>query len=70
MDRGEFVAEGLMEIGPSEKFFLFLDGERLGHLLLHHRRLPEERGYTKLGLVRVTVEWLEDDELTEEASPI
>ena len=69
MERGEFVAEGLMEIGPSEKYFLFLDGEHLGQLLLCHFRLPEERGYTKLGHVRVTVEWLEDDELTEEASP-
>jgi hypothetical protein len=69
MERGTFVAEGLMEVGPSEKFFLFLDGEHLGQLLLHHFRLPEERGDTKIGRVRITVERLEDDEVTEEASP-
>ena len=69
MERGKFVTEGLMEVGPSEKFFLFLDGEHLGHLLLHHFRLPEERGDTKIGRVRIAVERLEDDEVTEEASP-
>ncbi len=58
-----------MEISPSEKYFLFLDGEHLGQLLLRHLRLPERRGDTRLGRVRVTVEWLEDDELAEEASP-
>jgi hypothetical protein len=69
MERGGFVAEGSMEVGPSKDYFLFLDGVHLGKLLLHHLRLPEERGDTELGRVRVTVEWLEDDEWTEEASP-
>ena len=69
MERGEFLADGSLEVGPSEKYFLFLDGEHLGQLLLRHFQMPEERGNTKLGRVRVTVERLEDDELTEEASP-
>lgn len=62
MKRGEFVAEGKMEIGPTEKFFLFLDGEYLGKRLVDHFRLPEEKGYTDLGRVRVTVERLEERE--------
>jgi hypothetical protein len=69
MKRGEFVAEGSMEVGPSERFFLFLDGEHLGRLLLRHFRLPEERGNSKLGRVRVTVERLEDSDAAEKASP-
>ncbi len=60
MERTEFVAEGQMQIGPSGQFFLFLDGEYLGHLLIKNFGLPEERGYTDLGRVRVTVERLED----------
>jgi hypothetical protein len=69
MKRGEFVEEGSMEVGPTEHFFLFLEGEHLGKLLLRHFRLPEERGDTNLGRVRITVERLEDDAATEEASP-
>ncbi len=69
MERGEFVAEGSTEVGPARDYFLFLDSEHLRLLLLRHLRLPEERGDTRLGRVRVTVEWLEDDELAEEASP-
>ncbi len=60
MERDDFVAEGVMGIGPTEKFFVFLDGEYLGKLLVDHFRLPEEKGYTDLGRVRVTVERLEE----------
>ncbi len=60
MERDDFVAEGAMGVGPTEKFFVFLDGEYLGKLLVDHFRLPEEKGYTDLGRVRVTVEWLEE----------
>lgn len=60
MERGGFVAEGKMEIGPTEKFFVFFDGEYLGQRLVDHFGLPEERGYTDLGRVRVTVERLEE----------
>lgn len=59
MERGEFVAEGQLELGPTEYYFLFLDGEYLGKLVSDHFRLPEERGYTDVGRVRVTVELLE-----------
>jgi len=69
MERDAFVAEGSMEVGPSDRFFLFLDGQHLEQLLLRHFRLPEERGYTKLGRVRITVERLEDDEATGGVSP-
>jgi hypothetical protein len=47
--RETFVAEGQMQMGPSERFFIFLDGEYLGELLMRHFRLPEERGYTDVG---------------------
>lgn len=60
MERDEFVAEGWIEIGPSEKFFVFLDGEYLGQRLVDHFQLPEERGYTNLGRVRITVKRLEE----------
>jgi len=47
-----------MEIGSTERFFVFLDGEYLGKALIGHFGLPEERGYTNLGRVRVTAERL------------
>lgn len=54
-----FSVEGEMEIGPSERFFVFVDGEWIGELLLDHFGLPQERGYTNVGRVRITVERLE-----------
>ena len=60
MERTEFVAEGQMQIGPTEKFFVLLDGEYLGERLVRHFRLPEEKDYTDLGRVRITVEKLEE----------
>ena len=60
MERTEFVAEGQVEIGPSTSFFVFLDGEYLGQRLVSHFQLPEERDYTNLGRVRITVEKLEE----------
>ena len=59
MERTEFVAEGRLEVGPPGWFFVFLDGEYLGKRLVGHFRPPEERGYTDLGRVRVTMELLE-----------
>ena len=56
--RNELVAEGRMEIGSSERFFAFLDGEYLGQALIGHFGLPEERGHTDLGRVHVAVELL------------
>jgi hypothetical protein len=38
---------------------VFIDGEYLGKLLSEHFGILEERGYTDLGRVRVTVERLE-----------
>lgn len=60
MERTEFVAEGQVEIGPSTSFFVFLDGEYLGQRLVNYFQLPEERDYTNLGRVRITVEKLEE----------
>jgi hypothetical protein len=60
VEQAEFVAEGHLVVGPKEQFFLFLDGEHLGQLLLKHFGLPERRGDTNLGRVRVTVERLEE----------
>lgn len=62
MEHTEFVAEGSLEIGPSTQYFVFLDGEYLGQRVVDHFGLPEERGYTKLGRVRITVERLEEDQ--------
>jgi len=60
VERNDFVVEGVLGVGPTEKFFVFLDGEYFGKLLVDHFRLPEEKGYTDLGRVRVTVERLEE----------
>ena len=56
----KFVAEGKMAVGPSARYFVFLEGEYLGQRLVDHFGLPEERGYTDLGRVRVTVERLDE----------
>lgn len=57
MDRSEnFVAEGSVELGPKEDFFVFVDGEHLGTLLRTHFGVDAETGYTSLGRLRVTVE--------------
>ena len=67
--RRDFVAEGMIEVGPRANYFAFVDGEFLGGLLCHYAGVkPRENEYTKLGQARITVEWLEDDEVTEEAS--
>ena len=50
------VAEGSVELGPKEDFFVFLDGEHLGSLLRRHFRVEPEVGYTPLRRLRVTVE--------------
>jgi hypothetical protein len=62
MEPSKFVAEGNMEVGPSAQYFVFLDGEYLGHQMMNHFGIPEERGYTRLGRVRITVERLEEDQ--------
>ena len=68
--RKDFVVEGLVEVGPRADFLLFVDGERIGYLFLQHSGAkPKEHEYTALGRARVSVQWLEDDKATEEASP-
>ena len=61
MERSDFVAEGRVEIGPKEQFFIFLDGEYLGQMLVDHFNMPGEPGYCDLGRVRVTVEKLDEE---------
>ena len=58
--RNKFVAEGKMAVDPPARYFVFLDGEYLGRRLVDHFGLPEERGYTYLGRIRITVERLDD----------
>jgi hypothetical protein len=68
--RKNFVVEGLVEVGPRSDFLLFVDAEQIGYLFLQHSGVvPEENEYTPLGQARVSVEWLEDDEWSEETSP-
>ena len=68
--RRVFVAEGLLELGPRADFFLFFDGEFLGRVLAQHIGVESVEGeYTRLGRARISVEWLADDEVSEEASP-
>lgn len=58
MQREDYAAEGTLQVGPAEKYFVFLDGEYLGKSLPEHFKLPTERGYTEVGRVRITVEVL------------
>lgn len=62
MESSAFVSEGKMEIGSKEQFFVFLDGQHLGQMLVEHFRLPGEPGYCDAGRVRVTVERLDEPE--------
>lgn len=62
MERSGFVAEGKLQVGPKKEFFVFLDGDHLGKLLLDHFGMPGEPGYCDLGRVRVTVERLGEPE--------
>ncbi len=45
-----------MQVGPGDKYLVFLDGDYLGNLLVEHFRLPKERDCTEVGRVRVTGE--------------
>ncbi len=68
--RRDFSVEGVVEVGPRADYFVFLDGKQLGKIF--SQRLgerPESGECTRPGRARITVEWLEDDEATEEASP-
>jgi hypothetical protein len=50
-------------------YFIFFDGDYLGRVLAQHIGVESVPGvYTRLGRARITVEWLEDGETTEEAS--
>ena len=55
-----FVREGIVEVGPKEQFFVFVDGEYLGAMLSDHFGVGTETGYTSLGRLRFTVERLEE----------
>ena len=48
-----------MQVGPVEKYFVFLDGDYLGNLLVEHFRLSEERDYTDVGREPITLKRLE-----------
>ena len=60
MERGEFVAEGKIEIGPSAQFFHLPRRGLPGQRLIDHFQLPSERGYMDLGRARIVVELLEE----------
>ena len=61
MDPSEkFVADGSVELGPKEDYFIFLEGEHLGTMLRKHFGVDAETGYTSLGRLRITVERLSE----------
>ncbi len=68
--RRDFVEEGVVEVGPRADHFLFLDGDFLGRVFTRYSGVEPKVGeYTRLGKARITVEWLEDGEATEEPFP-
>ncbi len=59
----DFVVEGLIQIGPRNDFFLFVDGEMIGKLFTQRAgAAPRQGEYTKLGRARITVEWLDEED--------
>lgn len=61
MDPSEkFGADGSVELGPKEDYFIFLEGEHLGTMLRKHLGVNAETGYTPLGRLRITVERLSE----------
>lgn len=63
VERANFVVEGTVEVGPRADFFVFMDGDFLGRLLMQHVGAEPEGGeYTRLGRARITVEWLEENQ--------
>ena len=47
--RDDFVAEGLVELGPRKDFFVFVDGEMFGQLLARYSEADPKAGeYTPL----------------------
>ena len=60
-ERARFVGEGTLEVGPRKDYFVFLDGEHLGSLLVRHFGITtEQESYDPVGRVRITVERLEE----------
>jgi hypothetical protein len=55
----KFVREGIVDLGPKEDSFTFVDGEYLGKLPRTHFGVDAEPGYTSPGRLRVTVERVE-----------
>ena len=51
----KLVREGIVDLGPKEDYFTFVDGEYLGKLLRTHLGVNAEPGYTSLGRLSVTV---------------
>ncbi len=62
MEHERFVAEGKLESGPKKEFFVCLEGDYLGKLLVDDFKVPgEEPGYCNLGRVRISVEPLDSE---------
>jgi hypothetical protein len=56
----KLVREGIVEVGPKEDYFTFVDGEYLGKLLRTHLGADAEPAYTSLGRLSVTMERVEE----------
>lgn len=41
IEKDVFVKEGQGQVGPGEKYFVFVDGDYLGGLLIDHFGLPK-----------------------------
>jgi hypothetical protein len=59
MEGARSSGRGRCRSAPGDKYFVFLDGDYLGNLLVEHFRLPNGRDCTEVGPVRVTGERLE-----------
>jgi hypothetical protein len=55
--QNDFVEEGSLELLPDS---VILDGKRLEELLMEHLHITQTGKRIRLGLARITIEWLEE----------
>jgi hypothetical protein len=55
--QNDFVEEGSLELLPDS---VILDGKRLEELLMKHLHITQRGKRVRLGLARISIEWLEE----------
>lgn len=70
MEKGAFVVEGLVDLGPEELPLFFLDGRGLAPPVLGRFPTGFDGEYHRLGRMRLTFEPLEEPDDPPQANPL